>query len=85
MLIIDYPPPDNHVVVPKMISERTPNYAAALQPLFGSPTIMQTTFENMTQYAHIPCSTRLKRTFKSHKPALNGTRRNESVANGCIC
>ena len=77
----DNPPPDTPVVVPKTISKRTPNYAA-LRPLFGwlSPTIIQKTFENTTQYARIPCGTLLKRTFKSPNPALNVTRRNEPVA-----
>ena len=73
--------PDDSVIVPKIISKRTPDYAA-LRPLFGwlSPQIIQKTFEHTTQYARIPCGTLLKRTFKSPNPALNVTRRNEPVA-----
>ena len=68
-------------VTPKVVSKRNPDFAA-LRPFFGwlSPTIIQKTIENTTQYARLPCGTLLKRTFKSPNPALNVTRRSESVA-----
>jgi hypothetical protein len=68
-------------VVPKSISKRNPD-DEALRPFFGwlFASIIQKDFEHTTQYAHIPCGILIKRTFKSPNPALNVTRRNESVA-----
>jgi hypothetical protein len=69
------------IITPKTINKRAPDYVK-LRPFFGwlSPEIIQKTFEHTTQYARIPSGTILKRTFKSPNPALNVTRRNESVA-----
>ena len=66
---------------PRTIAHRTPDYST-LRPFFGwlSSDIIKHTFERTTQYARLPSGTLLKRSFKSSNPALNVTRRNESVA-----
>jgi hypothetical protein len=66
---------------PRTVAHKTPNYSL-LRPFFGwlSTDIIKETFQRTTQYARLPSGTLLKRTFKSSNPALNVTRRNESVA-----
>ena len=68
---------------PRTVAHKPPDYSL-LRPFFGwfSTDIIKITFENTTQYwyARLPSGTLLKRTFKSSNPALNVTRRNESVA-----
>jgi hypothetical protein len=74
--------PKTHVLNrPIVINKKDPDYNQ-LRPLFGwlSPDIIKKTFEHTTQYARLPSGTLLKRSFKSPNPALNVTRRNESVA-----
>jgi hypothetical protein len=71
----------DHPFKPKVITTKEPNYEA-LRPKFGwlSADIVKKTYDNTTQYARIPASTILKRTFRSPNPALNVHRRNEPVA-----
>ena len=66
---------------PRTVAHKPPDYSL-LRPFFGwfSTDIIKQTFEHTTQYARLPFGTLLKRTFKSSNPALNVTRRNESVA-----
>ena len=66
---------------PRTVAHKPPDYAL-LRPFFGwfSPDLIQKTFQHTTQYARLPHGTLLKRSFKSSNPALNVTRRNESVA-----
>ena len=66
---------------PATVVKRAPDYAK-LRPLFGwlNSDIIAKTFQHTTQYARLPTGTLLKRTFKSPNPALNVSRRNESVA-----
>ena len=66
---------------PRTVAHKPPDYSL-LRPFFGwlSPDIIKETFQHTTQYARLPSGTLLKRTFKSSNPALNVTRRNESVA-----
>lgn len=66
---------------PRTIAHKPPDYSL-LRPFFGwfSTDIIKQTFAHTTQYARLPSGTLLKRTFKSSNPALNVTRRNESVA-----
>jgi Reverse transcriptase (RNA-dependent DNA polymerase) len=63
------------------ILKKDPDFVL-LRPLFGwlSPDTIKKTFQHTTQYARLPTGTTLKRAFKSPNPALNVTRRNESVA-----
>ena len=65
----------------RTINKKDPDFIQ-LRPLFGwlSPDIIKKTFMHTTQYARLPTGTVLKRAFKSPNPALNVTRRNESVA-----
>jgi hypothetical protein len=71
----------DHPFKPKVIITKEPNYEA-LRPKFGwlSADIVKKTYDNTTQYARIPASTILKRTFRSPNPALNVHRRDEPVA-----
>jgi Reverse transcriptase (RNA-dependent DNA polymerase) len=66
---------------PRTIAHKPPDYSL-LRPFFGwfSTDIIKHTFVHTTQYARLPSGTLLKRSFKSSNPALNVTRRNESVA-----
>ena len=66
---------------PATVVKRQPEYTK-LRPLFGwlNSDIIAKTFQHTTQYARLPTGTLLKRTFKSPNPALNVSRRNESVA-----
>jgi hypothetical protein len=71
----------DHPFKPKVITTKEPNYEA-LRQKFGwlSADVVKKTYDNTTQYARIPASTILKRTFRSPNPALNVHRRNEPVA-----
>jgi hypothetical protein len=71
----------DHSVKPKIITTKEPPYEM-LRPKFGwlSTDVIQKTYKHTTQYARIPSSTILKRTFRSPNPALNVHRRNEPVA-----
>jgi hypothetical protein len=74
--------PDRHPLNrPIVVNKKDPDFKK-LVPLFGwlSPETIQKTFEHTTQYARLPSGTLLKRSFKSPNPALNVTRRSESVA-----
>ena len=66
---------------PRTVAHKPPDFSL-LRPFFGwlSTDIIKQTFSRTTQYARLPSGTLLKRTFKSSNPALNVTRRNESVA-----
>jgi Reverse transcriptase (RNA-dependent DNA polymerase) len=66
---------------PRTVAHKPPDYSL-LRPFFGwfSTDTIKQTFEHTTQYARLPSGTLLKRTFKSSNPALNVTRRHESVA-----
>ncbi len=60
--------------------------ADKLRPLFGwmpSKTIKKT-FEHTTQFARMPAGVHLKQHYRSPNPALNVSRRNESVATDTI-
>jgi hypothetical protein len=59
---------------------------AALCPYFGwLPTsVVEKTFKVMTQYAHMPMSTILKKQYKCHFPALNVFHCHEPVATDMV-
>jgi hypothetical protein len=71
----------DHSDKPRIITTKEPPYET-LRPQFGwlSTDVIKKTYEHTTQYARIPSSTILKRTFRSPNPALNVHRRNEPVA-----
>ena len=66
---------------PHVIATTAPDYEQ-LHPFFGwLPTdVIKRTFEVMTQYAHMPMSTILKKRYKSPNPALNVHHHNKPVA-----
>jgi len=77
---------DTHSTVPGHVHKtKEPDYEM-LRPMFGwlNTNVIQKTFKNTTQYAHIPNSEVLKKHYKSPNPVLNVHRRQEDIATDSV-